>query len=201
MYLCTYHTLSQLPLTTDGSQEDIRLDVSVDIVVALRLEGGASGEDGTEGGEGVRVSGMYIPLLQCSQPPRPRPQDGHTEEDKMVSYVTITCQSHVPHTPVSPRGPTARWERGQMASRHTEQLPSPPPGPSPSSSTSSTPSAPSVLLGAMTTNETTPTHCAVVEDDIITLHVAMENMFLQMLDECPLQSENNLLRGKFSKAH
>lgn len=33
----------------------------------------------------------------------------------------------------------------------------------------------------------TPTYSAVIEDNIIATHVAMENMFLQVLDECPLQ--------------
>ena len=38
----------------------------------------------------------------------------------------------------------------------------------------------------METSETTPTYRAVVEDNIVAMHVAMENMLFEMLNECSL---------------
>ena len=42
-------------------------------------------------------------------------------------------------------------------------------------------------LDTMATGETTPTYSAVVEEDIVAMHVAMEYMFLEVLDEGSLQ--------------
>ena len=52
--------------------------MSVDVVVALRLEGGACGQDGVQGGQGVSLARVDLSLLQCRQPPCPRAQNTDT---------------------------------------------------------------------------------------------------------------------------
>ena len=62
--------------TSYGAKHKVLFDVCVDIVIALGLEWGASGEDGVEGGEVVCLLGMDATVLQGPQPFGPSPKNG-----------------------------------------------------------------------------------------------------------------------------
>ena len=74
--------------SSDGPQENVCLDLGVNVVIALRFEGRASGENGVEGGERVGLARSDSSLLQGCQPPCPGTQNCHPACNKTRPHIS-----------------------------------------------------------------------------------------------------------------
>lgn len=102
------------------------------------------------------------------------------------SIVTNKCPSS--RTQSCRHSPRVHWARGWREIHHTTPLWHPH---SEHSLANSTSSNRSVGVSMRYTVHDRPTHCGVVEDDVFATHVAVENVFLQMLNQRSLNKRKS----------